>query len=307
METGESMKKLKILRLSYEKRKQINGYFFLLPWIIGVSLFFIKPLIQSIIFSFEKITIGETGLIEKFVQTENYYYMLFKDPNFTQNLINTSVKLLQNTPIIIFFSLFIAIILNQKFKGRAIARVFFFLPVIITSGVVMELVGNQIFSVNTSAVVQDMPLMQSTVLRDMLLNSGLPISIVQTLTGFIDQIFSLTWRSGIQIILFLSGLQSIPKMYYEASSVEGASAWDSFWKITIPLLSPIMFMTLIFTIIDGFTDYTNIILRSIFSSALNDFQYGLSSAQACMYFIVILVFIALAYLIFGRKTFYMVD
>ena len=301
------MKKLKILRLSYEKRKQINGYFFLLPWIIGVSLFFIKPLIQSIIFSFEKITIGETGLIEKFVQTENYYYMLFKDPNFTQNLINTSVKLLQNTPIIIFFSLFIAIILNQKFKGRAIARVFFFLPVIITSGVVMELVGNQIFSVNTSAVVQDMPLMQSTVLRDMLLNSGLPISIVQTLTGFIDQIFSLTWRSGIQIILFLSGLQSIPKMYYEASSVEGASAWDSFWKITIPLLSPIMFMTLIFTIIDGFTDYTNIILRSIFSSALNDFQYGLSSAQACMYFIVILVFIALAYLIFGRKTFYMVD
>jgi len=307
VETGESMKKLKILRLSYEKRKQINGYFFLLPWIIGVSLFFIKPLIQSIIFSFEKITIGETGLIEKFVQTENYYYMLFKDPNFTQNLINTSVKLLQNTPIIIFFSLFIAIILNQKFKGRAIARVFFFLPVIITSGVVMELVGNQIFSVNTSAVVQDMPLMQSTVLRDMLLNSGLPISIVQTLTGFIDQIFSLTWRSGIQIILFLSGLQSIPKMYYEASSVEGASAWDSFWKITIPLLSPIMFMTLIFTIIDGFTDYTNIILRSIFSSALNDFQYGLSSAQACMYFIVILVFIALAYLIFGRKTFYMVD
>ena len=167
----------------------------------------------------------------------------------------------------------------------------------------MELMQSQIFA--EAGNPTNVYLFKSTALRDTLIRSGLSASFVGQITQFVNQVFTYTWKSGVQILLFLAGLSAIPRSYYEAASVEGASEWDSFWKITIPLVSPIMFTNIIYTIIDTFTDTSNPVLQSIFSTIKDSQRYGLGAAQSWMFFLIIIVVILIAYVLIGRKTFYM--
>ena len=287
-------------RLTYEQRRQAMGWIFIAPFILGFLLFFLMPVIQSIQYSFHDIKIGEPM---QFVGLDNYIFMLNENPTFKTDLLNTFLGLFPQVCIIIFFSLFVSVILNQKFRGRGFARAIFFLPVIITSGVVMELMQSQIFA--EAGNPTNVYLFKSTALRDTLIRSGLSASFVGQITQFVNQVFTYTWKSGVQILLFLAGLSAIPRSYYEAASVEGASEWDSFWKITIPLVSPIMFTNIIYTIIDTFTDTSNPVLQSIFSTIKDSQRYGLGAAQSWMFFLIIIVVILIAYVLIGRKTFYM--
>mgnify|MGYP002541799542 CR=1 FL=1 len=287
-------------RLTYEQRRQAKGWIFIAPFILGFLLFFLMPVIQSIQYSFHDIKIGEPM---QFVGLDNYIFMLNENPTFKTDLLNTFLGLFPQVCIIIFFSLFVSVILNQKFRGRGFARAIFFLPVIITSGVVMELMQSQIFA--EAGNPTNVYLFKSTALRDTLIRSGLSASFVGQITQFVNQVFTYTWKSGVQILLFLAGLSAIPRSYYEAASVEGASEWDSFWKITIPLVSPIMFTNIIYTIIDTFTDTSNPVLQSIFSTIKDSQRYGLGAAQSWMFFLIIIVVILIAYVLIGRKTFYM--
>ena len=182
-------------------------------------------------------------------------------------------------------------------------RVLFFLPVIITSGAVMELMQAQIFA--DAGNVSNVYLFKSTGLRDMLIRSGLSGQLVYQITTYVNQIFTYTWKSGVQILLFLAGLQAIPKMYYEAASVEGASAWSSFWKITVPLISPVLFTNIVYTIVDTFTDTANPVLKGIYTMIKTDLQFGLGAAQAWMFFAVIFIVVLLTYVIVGRHIIYM--
>jgi ABC-type sugar transport system permease subunit len=287
---------------SYEQKKQLYGWFFVLPFIIGFVLFFILPAFQSIRYSFSVVRIGEP-LIH--IGWANYRFLLNENPTFRQNLFSTFFNLIPQVGIIIFFSLFIAVILNQQFKGRALVRSLFFLPVIITAGAVMELMYAQIFADagNTTNVY----LFRSTALRDILYRSGMDGTMVYYITAYVNQIFTFTWKSGVQILLFLAGLQTIPAMYYEAASVEGASGWESFWKITIPLISPVMFANIIYTIVDTFTDTANPVLKSIYNAIRIDLQFGLGAAQAWMFFTVIAIVIAISFFMIGRKITYLMD
>ena len=289
-------------RMSLYEKRHVKGWIFISPFLIGFVLFFVFPAVQSIQFSFGRVLIGEPV---EYIGLRNYKFLLNENPIFRTNLINTFLGLFAQVAIIIFFSLFLAVILNQEFRGRAIVRALFFLPVIITAGVVMELMQTQVFAeANNTANVY---LFKSTALRDFLIRSGFDGTLVYQITTYIDRIFTYTWKSGVQILLFLAGLQTIPKMYYEAASIEGASGWDCYWKITMPLISPILFINIIYTIIDTFTDTANPVIISIYNSIRKDQQFGIGAAQAWMFFVVIAAVIWLAYAFIGRKTFYMAD
>lgn len=291
--------KKRLFHITYERARQEKGWFFVFPFLFGFALFFFLPAIQSVIYSFSTVNIGEDPV---YVGWKHYLFLLNKNPQFKTDMIATFQTLIPQVVIIIFFSLFVAVILNQKFFGRVVVRALFFLPVIITAGAVMMLMRSQIFA--DTGNVSNVYLFKSTALRDMLLRSGFSGELVFQITSYVNSIFTYTWKSGVQILLFLAGLQGVPKMYYEAASVEGASAWDSFWKITLPLISPVLFTNVIYTIVDTFTDTENPVLKSIYTSITKDHQFGLGASQAWMYFIVIAIVVTIVFLFIGRRTTY---
>lgn len=304
---------MKLPSISYERQKSIVGVLFISPWILGFLLFFAKPVIQSAVFSFQRLQITKNGLQATFINLDNYIHIFVKDPTYVRYVTTAVANVLYEVPIIILFSLFIAVLLNQKFRGRVLARAVFFMPVIISSGVVVVLLKSNIFGSALSGG-QNVYMFKSSGLQDILLSTAIDPRIVSYFTDVVNKIFDITWRSGIQILMFLAGLQTIPSSFYEASNLEGATGWDSFWKITIPMISPMIILNVVYSIIDTFTQYGdtgsqtgNLVMRTIYNSAFSDFNFGYSSAQAWVYFTVIAAILAVTYMVIGKKIFYMTD
>jgi ABC-type sugar transport system permease subunit len=245
------------------------------------------------------------GLSPKFIGFTNYKYLLFENPNYIPMLTAAVKQMLTEVVIITMLSLFIATLLSQKFRGRTIYRAIYFLPIILTSGVVYTMMANV---TGLSSSGGNAYLFQSSGLRDILLQGGLGMSIVMRITGIVDSIFSLATKSGVQILLFLSGLQKIPASFYEAAQIEGANKWDIFWKITVPKISPIIFLNIVYTIIDSFTSYGssrggNQMMLAIQSMGFGKaMKFGVSAAMAWVYFIVIVIILLIAYQLIGRRV-----
>ena len=209
--------------------------------------------------------------------------------------------------MILFFSMFIAVLLNQKFKGRTFVRAVFFLPVVITSGALVYVLKSDIGIgiANQAPNVMGMPMVLNTDFEDIfmkVLNNN--YELTQSLIGMMDRVFVIMWRSGVQILIFLAGLQSIPVSVHESAFVDGATAWESFWKITFPMLSPIIVVNLAYTIIDSFTDYNNEILRYIMNTTFGKLQFDLGATYAWIYFVFILIIISISLGITSRYAFY---
>ena len=289
--------------LSIEKRQTRAGWIFALPWLIGLVYFFIIPFMESVWYSFNdvKIAASQQGLSYTFTGIENYKYMLFTESNFNQSIVTAVTELLYSVPVVLVFSMFISLLLNQEFKGRMVMRGIFFLPVIIASGVVINIIKSDVFSANT--LTENQTIFQTGAIEEAMARIGLPEKIVELVTGVTSGIFDLSWASGIQILLFISALQGIPTSYYEAASIEGANAWESFWKITFPVLSPTSFLVTIYTIIDSFVDVSNPVMQRILER-FDALYYGMASASAVLYFLVIMLIIGLMALIFSKHLFH---
>lgn len=289
--------------LSVERRQTRAGWIFALPWLIGAVCFFIVPFFQSIWYSFNdvKIATTDTGLVYEFLGFDNYKYMLLTDPNYNQSVISAITSLLYKVPVVLVFSMFMSILLNQEFKGRMFMRGIFFLPVIIASGIVINIIKADVFAQNI--LTEDTSLFQTAAIEEAMVRIGLPDKIISLLTGLTSGIFDLTWESGIQILLFISALQGIPISYYEAASIEGANAWESFWKITFPVLSPTSFLVTIYTIIDSFVNVSNPVMKRILER-FDALYYGMAAASAVMYFVVIMLVVGLLALIFSKRLFH---
>jgi ABC-type sugar transport system permease subunit len=201
--------------------------------------------------------------------------------------------------MVLIFSFFIAVILNQEFRGRIIMRAIFFLPLITTGGVVMRIISGDGLAQSMMSGTGGSSLFQVTSIQDMLLDSGIPHEITTFIFGFINDIFGLIWKSGIQILLLLAGLQTISPSMYEAASIDGATGWETFWKITLPSLYPVLTLALVYTVIDSFVDTTNPIMNSIISSA-QSLNFGVSSALCWVYFAVIAVVVGLIFIILKK-------
>ena len=287
----------------YERQKARVGFFFILPWVIGTMLFFLIPLVQSIQYSFGSIKLTDTSYTVDLVGFSNYQFIFVNDPYFWPKASTELRDMLIQTPVIVILSLFIAILLNQKFHGRTVVRAMFFLPVIIANGIIITIINGDAFSDVIMSEASSSQLFKSEFLSGLLLESGLSQGFVKTLTGIVDSIFELIWRTGVQILIFIAGLQTISPAMYEAATVEGATGWEAFWKITFPMISPMILLNVVYTIIDGFTDYSNMVMSYI-STQNQNMKIELAAAMSWVYFLAVMIILAVVYAVINRKVFY---
>lgn len=293
-------------RLSYEKRKSLYGYGFIGIWLVGTVIFFLIPLIKSLIWAFSDVTIdtGHTSL--KWVGIKNFDYAITTDPKFTDCLKSTLLETLWKTPLIVIFSLFIAVILNQKFRGRALARAIFFLPVIIATGPVYAIISGDLSSTGNTSASQFSTMFSTNMVGELLQFLGI-YGISDDMGAMIstisDNIFGIVWSSGIQILLFLAALQTIPTSAREAAQLEGATAWEYFWKITFPYVSPFILVNFIFTVIDSFTNPTNAVMKRILALR-DDFEFGTIASMAWIYFGIVLAVIGFVTYVANKMIYY---
>ena len=301
-----------------QARRARTGTLFILPLIIGFLVFMVRPLFISLQMSMSSVNVGQgtmtpfnitlnifgTNLVVPF---GNYNYAFVSDPDFTKLLVSEIGRMAINTIATLVMSFVIAVILNQDFKGRTFCRIIFFLPVILSSGVLPGIEKqNAYFNLMTSisdAVGESSGVDLSRALQDLLSVSGVAREVFDVIFQMIDAIYDIVMASGIQIIVFLTGLQSISPSLYEAADVEGCSAWESFWKITFPMVSPLLLVNCIYTIIDFFMKNDNTVMEHINSVMYGtQMDFGAASAESWIYFGVALLFIGISTFIITRAV-----
>lgn len=277
-------------KTSLKRKKARIGFLFILPWLIGFLIFVLWPLIQSFYFSLNVIRMRPTGRVFNFVGFGNYQNVWLKDMRFVQELIGFLVSTLLRMPVIVVFSLIIALLLNGKIKFKGGFRTIFFLPVVVASGPIMDQLINQ---GATSIPMID----QGTI--SALLNNFMPAWLVTPISDLFAQIIVILWYSGVQILIFIAGLQKIDRSLYEAAKIDGGSAWECFWKITLPILKPMILLNAIYTLVtlanSGQNNIINLIYSNMFSATRG---YGFASAMAWMYAVVVLIILGIVGLLF---------
>ena len=257
------------------------------------------PIVQSAYFSFADITIGD-GAVTRFVGLENIKYLLFKDTKYVNNLIAAFTDMFISVPFILLVSLILAVLLNNKFRGRLFFRSLFFLPVIIAGGSVLDLYLSAASGNATEVAVNESVSFGMVDFSAIFSALNLPAAVETYLSVGLDNLFMLVWQSGIQIILFIAGLQSIPDLLYEVSEVEGATKWEEFWFITLPSLGRTMFLVIVFTIVENITKSSNKVIEQGYKF-FNSLAFGRGSAALWLYFLVVGIIVALILFIYNKK------
>ena len=285
-------------------RNARRGVLFILPFIIGFLVFMVRPMIDSFWMSFNDVTIAAGGGTNwKFIGFDNYKHAFTVDPYFNQRLVEEIPRMAINAVATLVLSFVIAVILNQEFKGRTVARAIFFLPVILSSGVLPGIEKqNEFYNMMqgiSDAVANASGVNLSASLQNLLSVSGVAGDVFDVLFQMVDAIYDIVMASGIQIIVMLSGLQTISPSLYEAADVEGCTAWEAFWKITFPMVSPLLLVNAIYTIIDFFMKNDNKVMERI-NDVTQRMEYGHVAAMNWIYFGVAILFIAISTLIISR-------
>lgn len=280
--------------MKHSTREGLYGYGFVLIWILGFSLFTALPLIQTFIFSMNQVTVQATGIEQVYIKWENYSRALFTDSTFVELLVQYVIEMIVSVPIVLIFSLIIALFLNLKFRFKGLFRTIFFLPVVITSGpVIRELTAQGATSVpglqNLTAV--------STFVAELPRYLRNPVEYL--MTSFI----LILWFSGVQILIYLSSLQKIDGSIYEAAAIDGASAWEAFWKITLPSLTTTTVINAIYTIITISHFSENRVIRYIYGQTYAvEGGFGYASAMSFIYFGVLVLLLAAVFLVLSGNS-----
>lgn len=290
-------------KLSLTQKQNYAGYLWISPFVIGFILFFFAPMLQSFRFSVSKLSFTPDGYELAYVGLENFKYALTVDPNFIQYFTETIISVLVNIPAVILFSFFIATLLNQEFKGRTLARAIFFLPVILTAGVLHELEVEDLMYLTTQD--ESNVLFSAAMVKNFLLDMSLPQGIIDYVIMAASNIPQIIEYSAIPILIFLAGLQSVPSHLYECAKMEGATGWEIFWKITFPLVSPLFLTNVIFITVYSFTAPGNRLVEYISSLTWGRSLFGVSVAMSLMYFLAIGVILLVVGYIIERNVFYM--
>lgn len=296
------MKKSKNARLTIEQRTALNGHLYVLPFYIGFIFFFLTPIIKSISYVFCNVSFDVTGVLTEFTGLENLKYIFNKDLDFKGNLVTSVTALLWKTPVILILSLLLAMIANINMPGKGVIRSVFFLPVILSSGVVLDTIREDDIAglmMRGSVVSANGSVVSSNSLANMLEQAGLSISIVNLFINISNNIFDLLFNCGIPMLIFLSGLQGISPSLYEASSVEGATAWDNFWKITFPMIMPVALINLVYIIVDNFASSSNLVMQQVLSS-VELLKLGEASAMVWVFCAIIAVIFAVFFAVANK-------
>ncbi len=300
---------------SLDKKKAKMGYIFVLPFILGFFIIYLPMIIDSLKLSFSTLDLRQDDIYQ-FVGFDNFSYAFVEDTEFTKVLLTNLTDLLLDVPGIVIFSLFLAIILNQKMRGRAIFRAIFFIPVIVSTGIIEYIDMQNILSSSMEGINSTVggngaeasagsEIIQSIDVQKFFSSMQVGQGLVEYVTGLVNDVYDIVNRSGVQLLIFLAGLQSISPAIYESAYMEGATSWETFWKITFPMISPMILVNAIYTIIDAFTTETNAVMRRI--SEVNDGGIsGMSHAMAMswIYFMIVLLIIAAVAGIISAYVFY---
>ena len=294
---------MKRIRISYAAQRRLLGFTFLIPFLLGFLMFFALPLVNTVIYSFNHITVDEVGAMKLDPVGVQNYIDLFTVEVSTQSqqilrvLVDENTNVLVNMPLITLFSLFLALLANRKFRGRALVRMIFFLPIILGLEVVTDMLtvttgsdwvaaGGGLFS-------------QSLVARLLIRYTAIPATYLNPLIAFVENIFSIISRSGVQTLVFLAALQSISPSMYEVARIEGATAYETFWKVTIPSILHILLFVVIYTIVDLFL--ASQIAQEAYSFAFEKNKIGIGSALSVVYILNVLLVLGLV-LLLTRKA-----
>lgn len=310
--TQKAPKKRKIASL--DRRKARAGWMFVLPFIVGFVLIYLPMVYDSIKLSFMEMNIVPGGGFElEYVGLANYSKALFEDPNYVQTLISGLKQLIFDIPAILIFSLFMAVMLNQKMVGRAAFRAIFFIPVVLSTGIMESIDSQNILSdymESTSGIDDGSGQSTATEIVTALdverLFAGMKIGteLTQYVSSMVNNIFNIVNRSGVQMLIFLAALQSISPAIYESCRIDGATSWETFWKITLPMISPMILVNGVYTVIDAFTTDSNVVMSFVASTYTATDGQTLSSAMAWMYFLIIILMVALIAAVFSAFVFY---
>ena len=276
------------------QKNAIAGYLFILPFIIGFIAFLGYPLIESIQMSLSEVTVGNGGFSMRFIGINNFKKAFTVDPEFNRFLTESISSMLYKVPATLVFSFFVALLLNQEFKGRGFVRAIFFLPVILSSGVIVGLEYNNTLLQGMEDVVKESGSNSSitATLQTILDTGGMGSKFFGYVFDILDSVYDIAIAAGIQIIIFLSGLQTISTSMYEAAKIEGCTAWESFWKITFPMVSSLILVNIVYSIIDFLIRTDNEVMEKINKTMSMQMDYGFSSAMAWSYFLCVMGIIA---------------
>lgn len=281
------------------ERQQWTGRKFVLIWEIGFVWFVLLPLVKSFIYSFNNVRITTNGFELEFIGLEKYQFIFYESASYVDNLTSSLTSFFTSVPIIFALSLILGIVLNQEFPGRLAFRTIFFLPVIMSTGVILDFIKSN----DAAAMMSSMAtgggagLINVVEIFD---EMGLPQSVSELLAKYINTIFDLMWDCGVPIVLFIAGLQSIPASMFEAADVEGATGWERFWYITFPMLSNTSVLVLVFVAISFFVKSNNPVIDQAFTVLLEQQVYSTSAAMLWTYFGIVIVLSALVFLLIDR-------
>lgn len=287
---GKEKKKKR--QLSLRQRSALEGYLFLAPWLTGLLLFTLFPVVYSVILSMSDVQMAPTGIKTRFVGVQWYQEAFTLDTSFPISLLDTMKFVLLSTPMIVVSALLLALLLNGKFPGRRFFRGIFFLPVIIISGPVIQ----ELLTTKAAAVIQP----QTFLIYDFI--STLPGVLSSPLLYIFDNIVLILWFSGVQVVLFLAGLQKIGQPIREAASIDGASPWQMFWKIDLPFLKSLILLNTIYTLVQLSAFSSNKVNQEVVDKmTLVGKTYGYSAALAWIYFGCMMLVIGAAFLILRER------
>jgi len=277
---------------SYRNMRKIHALIFLLPFLIGFFLFFATPLFQLIRFSLSIISVPEAGGMElTFVGFQNFIGLFTAEVStdnqqFLRVFTDENVRIFLNAPVIVVFSLMAAMVVNVSFRGQGIVRTIFFLPIVTGLPVVQVLL-----SVTTGADIMDASISDTLIaapVMDLLLSyTFLPVDVVIFIAGVANEIFNLIANAGVQTLIFLAGLQSINASLYEVAKIEGANVYETFWKITFPMLTNIIVFVIVYTFVDLFL--TSLLTHEIFAYGFMRNNIGMGAALSLVYMVNIVV------------------
>ena len=300
---------------SLEKRKARGGWLFVMPFVIGFVFIYLPIIVGSIKLALgasKTIPVSEGGGEEyTFLGWANYsdIFTGTEYEAFIPTLLEGLQTIALEIPMILMFSLFMAVLLNQKMVGRAFFRAMLFLPVILATGIMETVTIQDVNNASGSAGIDDgsgqsatADMAYFTSVQSMFQMLDLPIGggLIQYVALAVESIFNIVNRSGVQILIFLAGLQSISPAIYESVQIDGATSWETFWKITFPMISPMILVNAVYTVIDSFTTESNIVMQYVMSVSSKEH----SSAMAWLYFMVVILIIAAVAGIFSAFVFY---
>lgn len=300
------MKKQKNKLAGLQRRKAIAGYIFISPFILGFLVFMVKPFFQSLYMSFCTVEVGAGNFNPVWKGLDNYIRAFRIDPEFTRLLTEEISRMVVDSLAIMVFSFFVALILNQKFKGRALVRAIFFLPVILSSGVILGLETDNSLMAQVQVAIEENTtgISITAAVEEILRTAGVGVRAFETVFEIIDNIYNIAISSGIQIIIFLSGLQTISTSMYEAADIEGCTKWESLWKITFPMISSMFLVNWIYTIIDFCMRSDNEVIEKITKVMVEQINYGFSSAMTWIYFLIVIAFVGITSFFISKGVYY---